>query len=49
MQNKPLAVTWTKGGAVAARSNGRVILPTPKSAKLPAVRDEIPPALVSAA
>ena len=43
VQNKPLAVTWTKGGAVAARSNGRVILPTPKSAKLPAVRDEIPP------
>jgi hypothetical protein len=42
-QNKPLAVTWTKSGAVAARSNGRALLPAPKSAKLPAVRDEIPP------
>ena len=31
------------GGAVAARLSGRVALPPPKSAKLPAVRDEIPP------
>ncbi len=43
LQNKPLAVTWTTGGAVASRSSGRVVLPPPKSAKLPAVRDEIPP------
>jgi Putative peptidoglycan binding domain len=44
VQNKPLAVTWTKGGAVAARSHGRAVLPTPRSASLPAVRDEIPSA-----
>ncbi len=43
LQNKPLAVRWTDGGAVAAGSSGRVALPPPKSAKLPAVRDEIPP------
>jgi Putative peptidoglycan binding domain len=43
LQNKPLAVRWTTGGAVAARSSGRVALPPPKSAKLPAVRNEIPP------
>jgi peptidoglycan hydrolase-like protein with peptidoglycan-binding domain len=43
LQNKPLAVRWTTGGAVAAGSSGRVALPPPKSAKLPAVRDEIPP------
>jgi peptidoglycan hydrolase-like protein with peptidoglycan-binding domain len=43
MQNKPLAVRWTTGGAVAAGSSGRVALPPPKSAKLPAVRNEIPP------
>ena len=42
LQNKPLAVRWTTGGAVAAGSSGRVALPPPKSAKLPAVRDEIP-------
>jgi hypothetical protein len=42
VQNKPLAVTWTKGGAVASRASGRAILPPPKSAKLPALRDEIP-------
>jgi Putative peptidoglycan binding domain len=41
--NKPLAVTWTTGGAVAAGSRHGVVLPPPKSAKLPAVRDEIPP------
>ncbi len=44
LQNKPLAVRWTTGGAVAAGSSGRLALPPPKSAKLPAVRDEIPPA-----
>jgi hypothetical protein len=43
LENKPLAVRWTDGGAVAARESGRVALPPPKSAKLPAVRDEIPP------
>jgi hypothetical protein len=43
LQNKALAVRWTDGGAVAAGSSGRVALPPPKSAKLPAVRDEIPP------
>jgi Putative peptidoglycan binding domain len=43
VQNKPLAVRWTKGGAVAAGSHGALALPPPKSAKLPAVRDEIPP------
>src|SRR4051794_18375522 len=43
LENKPLAVRWTTGGAVAAGSSGRVALPPPKSAKLPAVRDEIPP------
>lgn len=43
VQNEPLAVRWTKGGAVAAGSSGRLALPPPKSAKLPAVRDEIPP------
>ncbi len=42
LQNKPLPVRWTTGGAVAAGSHG-VALPPPKSAKLPAVRDEIPP------
>jgi len=43
LQNTPLAVRWTNGGAVAAGKAGRVALPPPKSAKLPAVRDEIPP------
>jgi hypothetical protein len=43
LQNKPLAVRWTTSGAVAAGSSGRVALPPPKSANLPAVRDEIPP------
>jgi hypothetical protein len=42
-QNEPLAVRWTDGGAVAAGTSGRVTLPPPKSATLPAVRDEIPP------
>src|SRR5262245_15596013 len=41
--NKPLPVTWTNGGAVPARARGGVVLPPPKSAKLPPVRDEIPP------
>jgi hypothetical protein len=31
------------GGAVPAKASDRVTLPPPKSAKLPAVRDEIPP------
>jgi putative peptidoglycan binding protein len=43
LQNKPLAVRWTKGGAVAAGSGGRVALPPPRSAKLPAIRNEISP------
>src|SRR5512144_2070293 len=43
LQNKPLAVRWTNGGAVAAGASDRLALPPPKSAKLPAVRDEIPP------
>ena len=43
LQNKPLAVRWTKGGAVAAGSGGGVVLRPPKSAKLPPVRNEIPP------
>jgi hypothetical protein len=43
LENPPLAVRWTNGGAVAAGKSGRVALPPPKSAKLPAVRDEIPP------
>src|SRR5512132_388986 len=43
LQNDPLPVRWTKGGAVAAGSPGPVALPPPRSAKLPAVRDEIPP------
>lgn len=43
LQNEPLRVRWTKKGAVAARAGGRVSLPPPRSAKLPAVRDEIPP------
>jgi hypothetical protein len=42
-QNRPLAVRWTDGGAVAAGAPGRLTLPPPKSAALPAVRDEIPP------
>jgi hypothetical protein len=43
LQNDPLPVRWTSGGAVAAGSSGRLVLPPPRSAKLPAVRDEIPP------
>jgi hypothetical protein len=43
LQHDPLPVRWTSGGAVAAGSTGRLTLPPPKSAKLPAVRDEIPP------
>jgi hypothetical protein len=42
LQSNPLPVRWTKGGAVAAGSGGRLALPPPRSAKLPAVRDEIP-------
>jgi Putative peptidoglycan binding domain len=43
IQNKALPVRWTSGGAVAAGSPGRVALPPPKSAELPAVKYEIPP------
>jgi peptidoglycan hydrolase-like protein with peptidoglycan-binding domain len=43
LQHDPMPVRWTSGGAVAARSSGRLALPPPRSAKLPAVRDEIPP------
>jgi hypothetical protein len=42
LQNDALPVRWTKGGAVAAGSRGRVTLPPPRSAKLPAKRYEIP-------
>jgi Putative peptidoglycan binding domain len=41
LQNPPLAVRWTKGGAVAA--SGPNALPPPLSAGLPARRYEIPP------
>jgi hypothetical protein len=43
LQNDPLPVRWTKSGAVAAGSGGRRALPPPRSANLPALRDEIPP------
>jgi hypothetical protein len=43
LQHDPLPVRWTNGGAVAAGSSGRLALPPPRSAKLPPVRDEIPP------
>jgi hypothetical protein len=44
LENKALPVRWVSGGgAVPAKASGRVVLPPPKSAKLPAVRDEIPP------
>jgi hypothetical protein len=43
LENDPLPVRWTKGGAVAAGSSGRLSLPPPRSAKLPAIRNEIPP------
>jgi hypothetical protein len=41
LQNPPLPVRWTSGGAVAA-SAGQHALPPPRSAKLPAKRFEIP-------
>src|ERR687898_699748 len=45
LKENPLPVRWTKGGAVAAsRDDGRLVLPPPKSATLPSVRDEIPAA-----
>jgi hypothetical protein len=45
LKENPLPVRWTKGGAVAAsKDDGYLVLPPPKSATLPAVRDEIPPA-----
>ncbi len=44
LQNKPLPVRWVSGGgAVPAKASGRAVLAPPKSAKLPAIRDEIPP------
>jgi Putative peptidoglycan binding domain len=43
IRGKAVPVTWTKSGAVASRSAGRLTLPAPRSAKLPSVRDEIPP------
>ena len=42
-QMNAVPVTWTKSGAVASGAGGRLNLPRPRSAKLPAVRDEIPP------
>jgi hypothetical protein len=44
IKNQALPVRWTKRGAVAARSGDGLVLPTPRSAKLPAKRYEIPPA-----
>jgi hypothetical protein len=44
LQGDPVPVRWTKRGAVAAGSGGRLALPPPRSAKLPAVKDEIPAA-----
>jgi hypothetical protein len=43
-QNDPLPVRWTNSGAVAASGSGHA-LPSPRSAKLPAKRYEIPPTL----
>ena len=43
MQHEPVAVRWTKRGAVTAGASGRLALPPPRSAKLPAIRNEIPP------
>jgi len=43
LQNDPLPVRWTSGRAIAAGASGRLALRPPRSAKLPAVRDEIPP------
>jgi len=44
LQGPAMPVTWTSGGAVAAGHRGDgLVLPPPRSAKLPAVRDEIRP------
>ena len=43
LQFEPLRVRWTRNGAYPARSDGRAVLPVPRSAKLPARRYEIPP------
>ncbi len=43
LKENPLPVRWTKGGAVAASKDGLLLLPPPRSAKLPSIRDEIPP------
>ena len=42
LEFEPLAVRWTKKGAVAA-GGSRLSLPEPRSASLPARRYEIPP------
>lgn len=42
LQLEPIAVRWTKKGAVAA-GPGQTALPPPRSARLPAKRYEIPP------
>ena len=42
IESKAVPVTWAKSGAVASRSGGPLTLPSPRSARLPSVRDEIP-------
>ena len=42
LEFEPLAVRWTKQGAVTAAKSG-LSLPAPRSASLPAKRYEIPP------
>ena len=44
IQSKAVPVRWTKRGAVTSRSGGPLTVPSPRSAKLPAVANEIPPA-----
>jgi hypothetical protein len=41
LENEPMAVRWTRKGAVSSDSR-RTVLPPPRSAKLPPVRNEIP-------
>lgn len=43
LQSEPIPVRWTKKGAVASSGDGRRALPPPRSAKLPPIRNEIPP------
>ena len=40
---EPQPVIWTRSGAYPARAGGAMVLPEPRSAKLPARRYEIPP------